>query len=224
MARNKHPEQTITLILDTASRLFLQNGYERTTLQDIIDATHLSKGAIYHHFASKEDILYSVCDCIGRRNEEVLSRVRDDPGLNGLEKLRAMFKVSLQPERQAKMFCMMPYLMDNPKFLTVELRSIFTEVVPRFVEPVIRQGVADGSISTDHPKELAEAMMLLSDGWINPMVQPTTPEEIEARCGIYIRLFQGFGIDGLIDRDIVDTLARYAEMAHHPSPDGETHD
>ena len=216
MARNKYPEETIRKILDTAERLFIEKGYDRASLQDIIDGTGLSKGAIYHHFASKEDILYSVCDRIGRRNEEVLSQVRDDPSLNGLEKLRAMFKVSLQPERQAKMFCMMPYLMDNPKFLTVEMRSIFTEVVPRFVEPVIRQGVADGSISTDHPKELAEAMMLLSDVWINPIVQPTVPEEIVARCEIYNRLFRGFGIDGLIDQEIIDVLLSYAEMAHHP--------
>ena len=41
MARNKHPEQTVQLILDTATRLFLQKGYDETTLQDIIDATKL---------------------------------------------------------------------------------------------------------------------------------------------------------------------------------------
>ena len=216
MARNKYPEETVRKILDTAERLFIEKGYDHASLQEIIDETGLSKGAIYHHFASKEDILYSVCDRIGRRNGEVLSQVRDDPSLNGLEKIRAMFKASLQPERQAKMFCMMPYLMDNPKFLTAEMRSIFTEVAPYFVEPVIRQGMADGSIRTDHPRELAEAMMMLSDVWINPIVQPTTPEEIRARCAVYNQLFRGFGIDGLIDREIVDTLTSYAEMAHHP--------
>ena len=130
MARNKYPEETVRKILDTAERLFIEMGYDRTSLQEIIDETGLSKGAIYHHFASKEDIFYAVCDRIGRRNAEVLSQVRDAPGLNGLEKLRAMFKTSLQPERQAKMFCMMPYLMDNAKFLATEMRSIFTEVVP----------------------------------------------------------------------------------------------
>ena len=35
MARNKHPEQTVQLILDTATRLFLQKGYDKTTLQDL---------------------------------------------------------------------------------------------------------------------------------------------------------------------------------------------
>ena len=211
-------------ILDTAERLFIEKGYDRASLQEIIQETGLSKGAIYHHFASKEEILYAVCDRIGRRNGEVLAQVRDNPALNGLEKIRAMFKASLQPERQAKMFCMMPYLMDNAKFLATELRSIFTEVVPGFVEPVIRQGIADGSIRTEHPKELAEAMIILADGWINPIVQPTTPEEIRARCEIYNRLFQGFGVDGLIDQEIVGTLVRYAEMAHPPSSGGETPD
>ncbi|WP_299965581.1 TetR/AcrR family transcriptional regulator [uncultured Oscillibacter sp.] len=222
MARNKYPEETVRKILDTAERLFIEMGYDRTSLQEIIDETGLSKGAIYHHFASKEDIFYAVCDRIGQRNAEVLSQVRDAPGLNGLEKLRAMFKTSLQPERQAKMFCMMPYLMDNAKFLATEMRSIFTEVVPCFVDPIIRQGMADGSIRTEHPKELAEAMMMLSDMWINPIVQPTTPEEIRARCEIYNRLFQGFGVDGLIDQEIVSTLVQYAEMAHPPSSGGET--
>ena len=215
MARNKYPEETVRKILDTAERLFIEMGYDRASLQEIIDETGLSKGAIYHHFASKEDIFYSVCDRIGQRNGEVLSQVRDDPSLNGLEKLRAMFKASLQPERQAKMFCMMPYLMDNAKFLATELRSIFTEVVPCFVEPIIRQGMADGSIRTEHPKELAEAMIILADGWINPIVQPTTPEEIRARCAVYNQLFCGFGIEGLFDQEIIDALLSYAEMAHH---------
>ena len=54
MARNKYPEQTVKLILDVSTRLFVEKGYEQTSLQDIINETKLSKGAIYHHFSSKE--------------------------------------------------------------------------------------------------------------------------------------------------------------------------
>ena len=215
MARNKYPEETIQKILDTAERLFIKKGYDHTSLQDIIESTGLSKGGIYHHFTSKEDIFYSVCDRIGQRNGEVLSQVRDDPALSGLDKLRTIFKVSLHPDRQAKMFCMMPYLLDNERFLASEMRSIFMEVAPCFIEPIIRQGIADGSIQTDAPKELAEAMMLLSDIWINPIVQPSTPEEIRARCAMYNQLFAPFGITDLIDEEIVQTLLSYHRMAQH---------
>ena len=59
MARNKYPEQTITKILDVSEKLFLENGYDNTSIQNIIDALGgLSKGAIYHHFRSKEEIFY----------------------------------------------------------------------------------------------------------------------------------------------------------------------
>ena len=37
VARNKHPEETVQLILDVAFRLFMEKGYERTSIQDIID-------------------------------------------------------------------------------------------------------------------------------------------------------------------------------------------
>lgn len=61
MARNKYPEETVSLILDTALKLFIQKGYEHTSIQDIIDRLGgLSKGAIYHHFKSKEEILVAV--------------------------------------------------------------------------------------------------------------------------------------------------------------------
>lgn len=218
LARNKYPEETVQKILDTAERLFIEEGYDRASLQDIIQATGLSKGAIYHHFTSKEDIFYSVCDRIGRRNAEILAKIRDDDRLNGLDKLKNMFKASMHPERQAKMFCMMPYLLDNAKFLAAEMQSIFAEVAPDFVEPILRQGMADGSICTDCPKELAEAMMLLSDIWINPIVRPSSPEEIRARCALYNQLFSGFGVSGLIDQEMVETLTHYAEMARSQTP------
>ena len=218
MGRNKYPEETVRRILDTADRLFTEKGYERASLQDIITETGLSKGAIYHHFSSKEDIFYMVCDRIGQRNGQVLSQVRDAPGLTGLEKLRTIFKVSLQPERQAKMFCMMPYLIDHAKFLVTELRSIYQEVVPDFVEPIIRQGMADGTIPTEHPRALGEAMILLCDGWINPIIQPTTPEEIRARCAVFNQLFGALGVTDLLDEEIQETLIGYTELGGPPPP------
>lgn len=58
MARNAHPEVTRTRILDAAQRLFMAQGYEHTSIQNIVDELgDLSKGAIYHHFKSKEAIL-----------------------------------------------------------------------------------------------------------------------------------------------------------------------
>ncbi|HWI49607.1 MAG TPA: helix-turn-helix domain-containing protein, partial [Rummeliibacillus sp.] len=62
MARNKYPKQTLEQILFVSTKLFEEKGYEKTSIQDIIDGLGMSKGAIYHHFKSKEDILNAVMD------------------------------------------------------------------------------------------------------------------------------------------------------------------
>ncbi len=48
-------------ILDTAERLFYENGYERTSVQDVLDAMDMSKGGFYHHFESKLSLLEAIC-------------------------------------------------------------------------------------------------------------------------------------------------------------------
>ena len=73
MARNRHPEETVNLILGVAFRLFMEKGYEHTSIQDIINNLGgLSKGAIYHHFKSKEDILVAVIDRMTAESNEML--------------------------------------------------------------------------------------------------------------------------------------------------------
>ena len=49
-------------ILKAAARLFGSNGYRDTAMRDIVMASEMSKGAIYHYFPQKEDILFEVLD------------------------------------------------------------------------------------------------------------------------------------------------------------------
>ncbi|WP_117236871.1 TetR/AcrR family transcriptional regulator [Thermus sediminis] len=51
---------TRTRILEEAAKLFTEKGYEATSVQDIAQALGLSKAALYHHFRSKEEILYEI--------------------------------------------------------------------------------------------------------------------------------------------------------------------
>lgn len=208
MARNKHPEQTITRILDTASTLFFQKGYDKTTLQDIIDATHLSKGAIYHHFASKEAILIAVADRMGEYNTAVLAEVRDRKGLTGAEKLREMFRTAVRLSFQGGIVHMLPFLLENPKFLALQMESILNEAAPYYALPVLREGIADGSIHADYPEELSEVLLLLSDLWLHPILRPSTPEQVRARCAFYNQLTRQYGFE-LLDQDIIDAMVEF---------------
>jgi AcrR family transcriptional regulator len=58
----KSPLDTKARILKTALLLFLEKGYKNISYQDLVKNTGLSKGAIYHYFASKKDLLLAVFD------------------------------------------------------------------------------------------------------------------------------------------------------------------
>ena len=208
MARNKHPEQTVQLILDTATRLFLQKGYDETTLQDIIDATKLSKGAIYHHFASKEAILIAVVDRMGDFNSAVLAEIRDRKGLTGAEKLREMFRTSITLSFQGKILHMLPFLIENPKFMALQMQSILGEAAPDYILPILKEGIADGSIRADYPEQLAEVLLLMTDLWLHPIFRPSTPEQVRTRCAFFNQFTRQYGFE-LLDGDIIDAMAEF---------------
>lgn len=59
MPKNKDSKENI---IKTSFALFLQKGYKEVTIINIMEATKLSKGAIYHYFKSKEEIYYATLD------------------------------------------------------------------------------------------------------------------------------------------------------------------
>ena len=88
MARNKHPEETVNQILNVAYRLFMEKGYEHTSIQDILNNLGgLSKGAIYHHFKSKEEILETVTNRMTEESNKILAKIRDRKDLTGKENI-----------------------------------------------------------------------------------------------------------------------------------------
>ena len=209
MARNKHPEQTVQLILDAASRLFLEKGYDKTTLQDIIDATHLSKGAIYHHFASKEAILIAVADRMGDFNSAVLAEIRDRKGLTGAEKLRELFRTSMTLSFQGKILHMLPFLIENPKFMALQMQSILGEAAPDYILPILKEGIADGSIRADYPEQLAEVLLLMTDLWLHPIFRPSTPEQVRTRCAFFNQFTRQYGFE-LLDGGLIEAMAEFS--------------
>ena len=206
MARNKHPEETVSLILDTAFRLFMEKGYERTSIQDIIDhLVGLSKGAIYHHFKSKEDILAAVVDRMTAESNHMLEEIRERTDLTGKEKLKTIFKESISRPVMDEMFMIVPNLHDNPRLLHSIFREAVELVAPQYILPIIRQGISDGSIQTDYPAELAELIILTANIWTNPLIFNNSVDECSRKFMVFRQMMQGLGLD-IVDDEMADRI------------------
>lgn len=212
MARNKHPEETVNRILDVAARLFMEKGYEHTSIQDIIgNLGGLSKGAIYHHFKSKEEILIAVTDRMTEASNRMLAEIRDQKGLSGKEKLQKIFKDSINRPVQEEIFTAAPNLGSNPRLLFSILRETMDEAAPHYIQPVIEQGIADGSIAADYPQELAELIMLVGNFWMNPMIFDDSEEKACRKVMVFRQMMRGFGLD-VVDDELIDRLVELAAI------------
>lgn len=215
MARNKYPEETVNKILDVSMQLFLEKGYEHTSIQDIVNHLGgLSKGAIYHHFKSKEDILDGVMNKLYQNNDNELDHLRlleKDSSMTGLQKLQALFTTALESPRQDDIFQMAPDFLKNPQMLAMQIKGIYTESVPHFVQPIIEEGIADGSIKTDYPKELAEMILLLINIWLIPLVHDEDPSSVTNRFTLFQEMMGKMGIE-IFDEDAVKRLEKFRKM------------
>lgn len=167
MARNKYPEETVQKILDVSYRLFLEKGYDHTTIQDIVNEMGMSKGAVYHHFKSKEEILDRIEDQY-YAGVNWFQEIRQDENLNGLEKIRRMLMVQFSDQRKQELDQVAAEshgLKNNPRLIALTLQATMTSASD-FLEPMIEEGVRDGSIQTDQPRLLTEVFMMLMNVWI----------------------------------------------------------
>ncbi len=82
-------------ILRAAARLFQQQGYDATSMNDVAAALKLSKGGLYHHFQSKDEILFDIMShAMDITEERVINVVRRIDGVE--ERLRTLIKLHIQ--------------------------------------------------------------------------------------------------------------------------------
>lgn len=145
-------EATRTKLLSVSREHFFHNGYEGTHTNDILEDTGLSRGALYHHFKSKQDLFEAVF--IDTSNESVAYAMRNStPTDSPLEKLIAACTAWLRAVRRPASAVIL--LDQGPKVLgwkrarELEDRASFS-----IMKKSLQQAVAEGEIEV-HSVDLA---------------------------------------------------------------------
>lgn len=207
MARNAHPEETERRILDSARRLFIEKGYEKTSIQDILnDLGILSKGGLYHHFKSKEAILDRLnaddwAESTHLRNE--LMRRQD---LSALRKLRVLIFSSLENTEHMDLVRSQMTALDDPMYFTATMR-FWSKGLPESFRLLIDEGTQDGSIHTDYPEEAAQLLALLCNYWLMPRFYPATQDDMERRVRCLATMLDSIGVP-LFDETLIERASK----------------
>lgn len=208
LARNKYPEKTVQRILDAATRLFLEKGWDQTTIQDIIDELgDLTRGAFYHHFKSREDLIDAVLKRLASENNP-FEKAEKMNGLNGLEKLKFAFQLS-SPHYHVQMDVIksIPSILKSPTLVANQLMECIKIGAPS-IQSVIEEGVRDGSISVQYPKQTAETFMLLSNIWLSPIIFSVSTEEYMQKAKHLQELYNSIGLP-ILDDQLLTSLENF---------------
>lgn len=154
-------------LIDCAQGLFLTRGYEATTINDVIAATGLSKGAFYHHFRSKEDLLEAIAERFARESLGFIERLRADPGLDALRRLNRLLALSRDWKREhiAELRAMFTTLLrpENAMLYHRIVEAAFAVLAPA-LSAIIAQGEAEGVFDAGDPRTAADTLLWLSNG------------------------------------------------------------
>lgn len=209
LGRKKAPDNTIQQILAVSQKLFLEKGYENTTIQDIVDNLDgLSRGAIYHHFKSKDEII----EAITRRfyhDGFYDYDSKSEQGKTALEKLQSRWLHAYKKHNEHAIFLMSSSLLRNPKYLASQFREIIDSVVPE-LQALIEEGNKDGSMQAQNPAVAAQMLGFLLNTWCIPAVYPGGSEEMIKRFTLLGEQAACMGIPFMNDR-LMSEYKKYAE-------------
>jgi AcrR family transcriptional regulator len=153
--------------VDVARRLIQTKGYERTSIQDVLDALDASRGAFYHYFDSKGALLEAVLD---RMVDEAMARiapVMDDPAIPAPEKLRLVFSgiaAYKADQRDLALAILEVWLSDDNAIVRERLRRRQAAALAAILDRIVAQGIGEGAFHVAAPDHVGPVLVALQQG------------------------------------------------------------
>ncbi len=155
MARNNSKENTRVRIINSAKKLFAEQGYQKTTIVDISKQAGLSEAALYEYFQGKEDLLLTIPDLWV---SELLKDLDEQLfGVQGAEnKLRKYLWWYLRRVEQAPLDAKIVYLFlkTNANFLNTEVYANVRKLYSYLLD-IFEEGLKSGEMKSDLDSRIA---------------------------------------------------------------------
>jgi AcrR family transcriptional regulator len=151
-------------LLDVAQRLFARNGYDGTSVNQIITELGVSKGAFYHYFDSKEDLIEALACRFARATAAQADELLRDPTMDAFSKLTAFMQTMRRhkSENAAELRATFePLFRAENLQLSEKTQRAVADVVQPILTRIIVEGVAERTFETPDPEGAADTIMHL---------------------------------------------------------------
>ena len=148
--------------LDAAQRLIERKGYEAMSVQEVLEDVSTSKGAFYHYFDSKADLLDGVVERMVDSALLTVGGIVDDPNLTATTKLRAFFAglAAYKTERKELVLGLLEtWLSDHNAVVREKFRRVVVQRMTPVMASIIREGQAQGAYDVGSPEDAARVFV-----------------------------------------------------------------
>ena len=205
MSKKYNSNSTKDKIISTALQLFMKKGFEKTSMQDIADHLGMSKGGIYHHFKSKEEIIDIVREIKANSVEEGMTKwLETIDAQSTQEKLTAILEKNIIDQEAQSMNEVFSSQMKSNDFIVSIMKNSIHHSAPVFAD-LMKEGLKDGSITTNYPDEAAEVFFLLINIWCDPVIFEADKEKLLNRLKFVQEIMKAIGADIVSDKIIHET-------------------
>lgn len=145
-------------IIDTASMLFIENGYDKTQISDIAKQMNVAQGLIYHYFKSKTELLYAVIDEMAMEKQKMLKSTLSSSESSALQKLITLINL-LNFKLDSRSFGnLIPSIASDAAIIEYCSNKMITSTL-QVLTLLIKQGNLDGSWKCEHPEATAQFIL-----------------------------------------------------------------
>ncbi|MGA7987909.1 MAG: TetR/AcrR family transcriptional regulator [Candidatus Dormiibacterota bacterium] len=196
-------EQTVRrdAFIDVAQHLIQTKAYEQMSVQDILDGVGASRGAFYHYFDSKQQLLDAVVTRMGEAAIASLDSTVRDPSLSALAKLQRVFSgiAGWKAERRDLVLGIAEiWLSDDNALVREKLRQRMMQDLAPVLGSIIAQGKSEGVFAVSAPRDAALVLVSLMFGanllatelFIGRRSNRVTLEEVERLLGAYAEAYE----------------------------------
>ena len=162
MREVKQPEIRKAEIVETAKKLFMQKGYLHVITQDIVDDLKISRGLLYYHFKSKEDILKYIVEAETLKIEILLKKITYSNTLSAIEKVNQFIEATIIPvsaDTQENRVLQETIRLQENTYMTDQIYRRMSEIMAQYFGDILEQGNREGVFSVSNPKETSVFLM-----------------------------------------------------------------
>ncbi len=151
----KRPKERKKEIVDTAEKLFMEKGYENTSVMDIVENIGVAKGLFYYYFESKKDIIEEIVNRMLVTYEKEAKKFVEDSHLTAREKFARLIRLSNHIEG-GREYMIWVFRGEKNILLYHKLRKKTQEKILPLFTKIIKQGVEEGVFDTEYPEMAAK--------------------------------------------------------------------